>query len=224
MLPLRFVRLILALAAGGFAVIASPVLAQQAASADTTDPQWVRLFDGKTLDGWNGDEHWFRVENGAIIAGSATERILHNQFLCTNQTYGDFELTVDAKLVGQGNNAGVQFRTRRIPGDTEVIGYQADIGWVRQGTCWGALYDESRRRKFLAQSPEKALKAVRRGDWNTVRVIAQGDRIQIFLNGVQTVDYTEQDPEIERSGVIALQVHSGPPLEVHYRNIRIKPL
>jgi hypothetical protein len=57
-----------------------------------------------------------------------------------------------------------------------------------------------------------------------VRVIAQGDRIQIFLNGVQTVDYTEQDPEIERSGVIALQVHSGPPLEVHYRNIRIKPL
>ncbi len=224
MLSLRFVRLILALAAAGLAGGSGDVRAQQAASADTTGSRWVRLFDGNTLDGWNGDENWFRVEGGEIIAGSATERIPHNQFLCTNQSYGDFELTVDAKLVGQGNNAGVQFRTRRIPGDTEVIGYQADIGWVKQGTCWGALYDESRRRTFLAESPEKALKAVRRGDWNTLRVIARGDRIQIFLNGVQTVDYTEQDPKIERNGVIALQVHSGPPLEVHYRNIRVKPL
>lgn len=191
---------------------------------DTTVAGDVQLFDGKSLDGWNGDEKWFRVQGDSIVAGSATEKIPHNQFLCTNKTYGDFELTVEAKLVGQGNNAGVQFRTKRIPNDTEVSGYQADIGWVQDGTCWGALYDESRRRKFLAESPQVALKAVKRGDWNTLKVIAKGARVQIFLNGVQTVDYTETDPDIERDGVIALQVHSGPPLEVFYRNIRLREL
>ncbi|QEF99022.1 hypothetical protein Mal15_30810 [Stieleria maiorica] len=200
------------------------LLPASSSAADTSTGDQVQLFDGKTLDGWNGDEKWFRVQDGAIIAGSASEKIPANQFLCTNKTYRDFELTVDAKLVGQGNNAGVQFRTKRIPDDTEVIGYQADIGFMPNGTCWGALYDESRRRKFLAESPEIAMKAVRRGDWNTLKIIARGDRIQIFLNGVQTVDYTEQDPDIERDGVIALQVHSGPPLEVHYRNIKLREL
>lgn len=195
-----------------------------ASAQDTLTGDEVRLFDGKTLDGWNGDPKWFRVESGSIIAGSLSEKIPQNQFLCTDKKYRNFELSVDAKLVGQGNNAGVQFRTKRIPNDSEVIGYQADIGWVNQGTCWGALYDESRRRKFLAESPEIALKAVKRDDWNTIKVIANGDRIQIFLNGVQTVDYTEQDPKIERDGVIALQVHSGPPLEAHYRNVRLKLL
>ena len=193
-------------------------------AADTSPGDGVQLFDGKTLDGWNGDTKWFRVQGGAIVAGSATEKIPANQFLCTNKTYRDFELSVDAKLVGQGNNAGVQFRTKRIPNDTEVIGYQADIGFMPNGTCWGALYDESRRRKFLAESPELAMKTVKRGQWNTLKIIARGDRIQIFLNGVQTVDYTEQDPQIEREGVIGLQVHSGPPLEVYYRNVRLKEL
>lgn len=205
------------------ALMLAAATAQESGSESATDG-WVSLFDGKSLDGWNGDEKWFRVQSGEIIAGSATERIDHNQFLCTNKTYRDFELTVDAKLVGQGNNAGVQFRTKRIPNDSEVIGYQADIGWMPQGTCWGALYDESRRRRFLAESPEIALKAVRKGDWNTLRVVAKGKRIQIFLNGVQTVDYTETDSDIESEGVIALQVHSGPPLEVHYRNVKLREL
>lgn len=182
------------------------------------------LFDGKTLNGWNGDLKWFRTSGDVIIAGSLDEKIPANQFLCTDKTYGDFELTVEAKLVGQGNNAGVQFRTRRIPDDTEVIGYQADIGFTNNGTCWGALYDESRRRRFLDQSPELAMKALRRGDWNEIKVIAKGPTIQIFLNGVKTVDYTEPDAEIPRDGVIALQVHSGPPLEAHYRNITIREL
>ncbi|MEM0924444.1 MAG: DUF1080 domain-containing protein [Planctomycetota bacterium] len=180
------------------------------------------LFDGKSLDGWNGDPKWFQVRDGVIVAGSLKERIPQNQFLCTNESFADFELTVEAKLVGEGDNAGVQFRTRRIPDDTEVIGYQADIGFVKDGTCWGALYDESRRRKFLAQSPDIAMKALKRGQWNQLRILAKGDRIQIFLNGVRTVDYTEEDGKIERDGVVALQVHSGPPLEVHYRNVMIR--
>lgn len=206
----------------GIALSASDAMSQD--NSDRNDGNAVQLFDGKSLDGWNGDPKWFRVQDGCIVAGSATEKIPHNQFLCTNKTYANFELTVEAKLVGQGNNAGVQFRTKRVPNDTEVIGYQADIGFMQNGTCWGALYDESRRRKFLAESPEVAMKAVKRGKWNKLKVIAKGKRIQIFLNDVQTVDYTEPDPEIEVDGVIALQVHSGPPLEVFYRNVQLKEL
>ena len=209
-------------------VCCTSVFAQELSKSGVNDGQAetspVALFDGETLRGWNGDSKWFRVENGEIIAGRLDQRVPHNQFLCTDKNYADFELSVEAKLVGQGNNAGVQFRTKRIPDDTEVIGYQADIGWVGKGTCWGALYDESRRRKFLAESPELALKSVKKGEWNTIKVIAKGKRIQIFLNGVRTVDYIEADPKIETTGVIALQVHSGPPLEVHYRNVMLKEL
>ena len=217
-------KLIQSLAIALVGVFANFAAADKPESSGQKQGSEIQLFDGKTLSGWNGDAKWFRVEDGAIIAGSPSERIPQNQFLCTDATYGDFELSVEAKLVGKGNNAGVQFRTKRIPDDTEVIGYQADIGFVKNGTCWGALYDESRRRKMLAESPDVAMKALRKGDWNTLKVIAKGNHIEIFLNGVQTVDYTEKDPGIDNEGVIALQVHSGPPLEVHYRNIKFRTL
>ena len=210
------------------AVCVSPdnddVSADERIGKGSGDTQFKSLFDGKTLKGWEGDPKWFSVRDGEIIAGSATEPIPHNYFLCTENTYGDFELIVEAKLVGKGDNAGVQFRTKRIPDNTEVIGYQADIGFFKDGTCWGALYDESRRRKFLAEDQETAQAAVKRGQWNELRVIAKGDRIQIYLNGTQTVDYTEKETGIAKDGVIALQVHSGPQLEVHYRNVRLREL
>src|SRR3954470_14778612 len=110
----------------------------------------VPLFDGKTFDGWEGDtEKTWRIEDGAIVGGSLDTVVPRNEFLCTKKSYGDFELKVEFKLLGdrKGANAGVQFRTKRIPKHHEVIGYQADIG---QG-YWGALYDESRRNKVLAK-------------------------------------------------------------------------
>jgi hypothetical protein len=195
-----------------------------AAETAPPDSTFTKLFDGKTLEGWNGDSDWFRVEDGVIIAGRLDRRVPHNYFLCTNQSYSDFELIVEAKLVGKGNNAGVQFRTQRIPNDTEVSGYQADIGFYGEKTCWGSLYDESRRRRFLVEAHEKAIKVLKPGNWNELRIVAKDKHITIFLNGVQTVDYTEKDSDIAESGVIALQVHSGPPLEAHYRNVRLRPL
>src|SRR5205085_6560702 len=113
------------------------------------------LFDGKTLAGWEGDttKTW-RVEDGAIVGGSLEQTVPRNEFLCTTKTYGDFELKVTFKLLGDRAkaNAGVQIRTKRIPSHHEVSGYQADIGQ----DYWGALYDESRRNKVLAK-PEKAV-------------------------------------------------------------------
>lgn len=192
-------------------------------SARATDFQ--PLFDGKTLEGWEGDEAWFRVEDGAIVAGSLEKQIPHNYFLCTTEEYGDFELRLQAKLIGEGDNAGVQFRTKRIPNNTEVSGYQADMGRAWNRPVWGALYDESRRNKMLAEPDPEALKKVLKpDDWNEMVVRCKGPQIEIFLNGVKTVDYTEKDEEIARRGVIAVQIHSGAPAEAWYRDIELRPL
>ena len=183
------------------------------------------LFDGKTLAGWEGDEDTFRIEDGSIVAGTLDERIPRNEFLCTKKNYDNFELRLEAKLVGEGKNAGVQFRSQRIHGHHEVVGYQCDIGFTPNECIWGALYDESRRRKFLAVGKQKPLlKKLKSDGWNDLVIRCEGPRIQIWVNGVQTVDYTEEDKAIPLTGKFALQIHGGAPAEASYRNIRIKPL
>lgn len=185
--------------------------------------QW--LFEGKSFEGWEGNMDYFRIEEGAVVAGSLKKKIPNNEFLCTEKEYGDFELILEAKLRGEGNNAGIQFRTKRIPNHHEVSGYQCDMGVAWDRSVWAALYDESRRRKMLAEGDaEDVKKWTKEGEWNELRIVAKGAHIQLFLNGHQTVDYTEQDKEIDRSGIIGLQIHSGPPTEALYRNIRIKEL
>src|SRR3954451_17691502 len=131
-----------------------------AASALAQEPGFTPLFDGKTLAGWEGDEKVFRVENGAIVAGSLKQKVAHNEFLASKEESGDFELQLKAKLVGKGQNAGVQFRSQRIPNHFEMIGYQCDMGMMQGKPIWGALYDESRRRKFLVEPDSEKLKAV----------------------------------------------------------------
>jgi len=191
----------------------------------TLQPGFTWLFDGKTLDGWEGNLEYFRVEENAIVAGNLKGEIPHNEFLCTKKNYSDFELRLEAKLRGVGDNAGVQFRTKRLPNTTEVSGYQCDVGTAWNRSVWACLYDESRRNKLLADAPaEKSAKWTKKGEWNELRIVAKGDKIQLYLNGNLSVDYTELDPKIERSGVIGLQIHSGPPTEALYRNIQIKDL
>ena len=181
------------------------------------------LFDGESLAGWEGNAYWFRIEADSLVAGRLDEKIPHNEFLCTTKIYDDFELRFEAKLVGDGKNAGVQFRSKRVPDSTEVSGYQCDAGFAWKRSVWGALYDESRRRKMLQEpDPEEAKKAVKPGDWNAMKVICKGNHIQIFLNGVKTVDYTETDESIPAHGIIGLQIHSGKPAEAWYRNLRIR--
>ena len=197
---------------------------QDAVRADEFAKQAKVIFDGKTTQGWEGNMEWFRVEEGAIVAGTMKERIPHNEFLCTEKKYGDFELRLEAKLTGEGKNAGVQFRSKRIPNDTELIGYQADIGRMRDTSIWGALYDESRRRKFLAENAKVSTAATKQNDWNELRIKCKGPQIQIFVNGKKTVDYKEPNADIPQTGIIGLQIHSGAPAECRYRNIRIRSL
>lgn len=186
---------------------------------------FVSLFDGKTLKGWEGDEKTFRVRKGTIVGGSLKKRVPRNEFLCTEKQYEDFELRLEARLSGEGKNAGVQFRSRRIPNHHEVIGYQCDIGAMRDRLIWGALYDESRRRKFLQEGDQAKLRrAFKKDDWNELTIRCEGPRVRIWVNGQATVDYEEKGEKIARRGLIGLQIHGGPPAEAAYRRIRIKTL
>ena len=201
-------------------VIVALVLSGIAASAAPAGER-TRIFDGKTFAGWEGNREWFRIEDGAIVGGRLTKRIPRNEFLCTTKEYADFELRLKLKLVDDKGNAGIQIRSRRIPDHHEMIGYQADVS----RTFWGGLYDESRRRKMLAKpDPATLAKAVKAGQWNEYVIRCEGKRIRLWLNGVQTVDYTEPDPKIPQTGIIGLQIHGGPASEVWYKDIEIEEL
>lgn len=200
-------------------VTMSPLLAQEA--ADT-----VGLFNGQSFEGWEGDmENTWRIENGTLTAGSHEKEAARNEFLSTKRVFRNFDLKLKYKVIGNHKiNAGVQFRTKRILDHHEVIGFQADISPAFDGN----LYDESRRRKFLAKPEEKlrkkAQEAVEEDGWNTYRILAVGNRIQLWLNGVQTVDYTETDESIESSGIIAVQIHAGMRGTISYKDLVLRPL
>ena len=188
-------------------------------------PNFEPLFDGKTLNGWEGDARFFRVENTVIIAGRLDAPIPHNEFLASTESFGDFDLRFEARLAGAGHNAGVQFRSERNPDNHEMVGYQCDIGKWSAGLIWGLLYDESRRRRMLDEPEQEPLrKVIDPGGWNRLRVLAIGARVQIWVNDFQTVDFTETDPSVKPSGRLGLQIHGGAPAECHYRNIRIRRL
>ncbi len=194
---------------------------ESVAADENKEEGFQAVFDGTTLEGWDGDAKVFRVDEGTIIGGQLKEKIPHNYFLSTQEKYGDFELRLDFKLIGADTNAGVQLRSARIPDHHEMIGYQADLGQ----NYWGALYDESRRNKILlAPDKEKLAKVLKRDDWNSYRILCEGRHIQLWINDFQTVDYTEADEKIEQSGLIAVQIHGGGPGEAHYRNIRIRKI
>jgi hypothetical protein len=185
------------------------------------------LFDGKTFEGWDGDtkETW-RIADGCIVGGSLTKKVPRNQFLATKRSYKNFELRLKFKLLGDPKkgfvNSGVQIRSQRVPNDTEMIGYQADLG---DPNWWGSIYDESRRNKVLAQSDMEAIgKVLRRGDWNDYQIRAEGRRIRTWINGALAVDYTEKDEKIPQEGRIGLQIHGGGPAEVWFKDITLEEL
>lgn len=181
------------------------------------------MFDGRSFAGWEGDtHHTWRIVDGALVGGSLRAPVPRNEFLATTRSYTNFVLRLQFKLLGEGANAGVQIRSRRIPDHHEMIGYQADLG---DPAWWGCLYDESRRNRVLAQAdPAKVQAVLRRGDWNQYEIRCEGRRVRLAINGVQTVDYTEPDPAIEQAGVIALQIHGGPPSEAWYRDLTVEEL
>ena len=193
------------------------VLVGAISAGEADEEGFAPLFNGKDLTGWEGNDKLWIVEDGMLVGRSPGIR--HNDFLATTRTYGDFILRFQIRLLGGKGNSGVQFRSKRVPKSHEVSGYQADVG----AGWWGTLYDEARRNRPMARpKPADLKRAIKPKDWNDYEVKAVGDRITLTINGVVMVDYTETDPKIAREGIIAPQVHSGGPLEVQFRNLRIK--
>jgi hypothetical protein len=186
-------------------------------SADTAG--FAPLFNGRDLDGWRVDTPGIWSARDGMLVGKHGG-LKYNDFLRTGKSYGDFVLRLKFRLVNGEGNSGVQFRSKPVPGSHEVEGYQADIGQQ----YWGCLYDESRRRKVLAQPPAEALAGLDKAGWNEYVITARGRRITLDLNGKRTVDYTESEDGIDPSGFIALQVHSGPAIEVQFKDLLIKEL
>jgi len=204
-----------------------PVLLSTAALlalSATTHAAPASIFDGKTLEGWEGSEKIWKVTDGAIVGGSLSQQVAQNEFLATKKSYGDFDLKLKFKLVGTEGfvNSGVQFRSVRISNPpNEMSGYQADLG----AGFWGCLYDESRRNKMLVTADKEVVeKALKKDDWNEYVIRCEGPRIQLWLNGVKTVDYTETESGIEQSGQIAVQIHGGAKAEASYKDIVIEEL
>ena len=182
--------------------------------------QSISLFDGKSFQGWEGNFDAFRIEDGAIVGGSLTKLVPRNDYLCSTRTYADFELRLKFKVLGEGANAGIQIRSERVPNSNEMIGYQADLG----DNWWGCLYDERRHKLLTGLPEEQRSKIIRRDDWNEYVIRCQGRRVQLSINGHQTVDYTEPDKSIPQVGVIGLQIHVGPPSEAWYKDIKLVKL
>jgi len=188
-------------------------------AAEEKEEGFVPLFNGKDLTGWEGDAKLWIVDSGMLIGRSPG--IKYNDFLATTKTCGDFILRFQVRLVDGKGNSGVQFRSKRVPNSHEVAGYQADAapGW------WGKLYDEARRGKVLAGPTDEVLKkALKPADWNDYEVQAVGNKITLTLNGVKTAEYTEEDKNIPRAGIFAVQIHGGGPMEVRFRNLRLKEI
>jgi hypothetical protein len=188
---------------------------------DQKDDGWVKLFDGKTLDGWkqlNGTATYV-VDDGTILG--TTKEGSPNSFLCTTKNYADFELRFEV-LLDSRLNSGVQIRSESKADyqNGRVHGYQVEI--AANGTA-GYIYDEARRGDWLGKDREDKHQ-FKVDKWNEYRVVCHGDSIKTWVNGIPIADLKDS---MTASGFIGLQVHSfgdEKPAWVRWRNIRIKEL
>jgi hypothetical protein len=212
------------------------------------------IFDGKSMNGWDGDPQFWRVENGALVGETTTEKPLkENSFVIwRGGEPKDFELKVQFRI--NATNSGVQFRSAYLPpgaqgsgkpveGKWVLKGYQADIDFNNQWT--GQIYEE-RGRGFLAtrgqavyvgdgtrprvignlqQSADELKALIKQNDWNQVHLIARGNMLVQILNGAVTSVVVDDDSKNRSSGgLLGFQVHTGQPMKVEFRNIWLKKL
>ncbi|MFT6972342.1 MAG: hypothetical protein ACJAXX_002923 [Roseivirga sp.] len=176
----------------------------------------IHLFNGKDLGGWinHGEEKWY-VENGELICESGPAA--QYGYLSTVDFYDDFELTLDFRQEANGNS-GVFIRST-VEG-TKVSGWQIEV--APPGNNTGGIYESYGRGWLIQPDPEKD-KALKMGEWNTMKIRVEGDEVTSWLNGEQMV-YLKDEKIGEGKGAIALQIHDGGGIKVHWRNIILKKL
>jgi hypothetical protein len=176
------------------------------------------LFNGKNLDGWDGDPRLWKAQDGMIIGSTEGAPLEYNSFLMTRKSYANFILKAQAKL--RNHNSGIQFRSEEVPGlRWAVRGYQADMA---EDNYWGCIYEERGTRGVMVNGWKgKAEKVVKLKDWNDLELLCDGDHINLKVNGLETADLHDS---AKLNGIIALQLHKGPPMQVYFRNMEIKVL
>lgn len=172
------------------------------------------FFNGKDLTGWEGPEGAFKVVDGALV-GTTDGKLKVNTFLCSKAQYGDFELSFKVRLKGGAGNSGVQIRSEIFDKEKfRVKGPQCDIG----AGYWGSLYGENFG-GMMKQSPADAVKkVVKNDDFNDYSIRAVGKKVTIKVNGETMVD--GEFPKMPDTGIIALQLHVGPAMEVTFKDIK----
>jgi hypothetical protein len=177
------------------------------------------LFNGKSLEGWEGNDKLWSVVDGTIVGTTDdVDAIKKNTFLATKKTYKNFTLKAKFKL--RNGNSGIQFRSKSFP-ENVVKGYQADIA---ENMFMGILYEEGGRGILVNVKPDEVAKHVKNDDWNEYVITADGPKITQTLNGFTTVDYTEKSEEGAKEGVIALQLHVGPKMRITFKDVELKEL
>lgn len=215
----------------------TPTLADHHGAAEHAEADRTALFDGETLDGWQvmSGKATFRVEDGAIVG--TTEPGSPNTFLCTTETYGDFELTFEVLLEHNPLNSGVMIRCLNDESKNQEYGgringpqVEIEAGPGQSGFIYGEASGG-----WLSPEPKDQDAAVnqhdhfKNGQWNEYRIVAQGPRIQTWINGEMVADLTVSDAYHEkyREGMIGLQVHgvgNRGPFSVRWRNLMIREL
>ncbi|MCK0158288.1 DUF1080 domain-containing protein [Cellulophaga sp. F20128] len=186
----------------------------------------VSLFDGTTLTGWETvkkqNASLWKVTDSTLIGGDGTIKIPENTYLYTTQQFQDFEFRFLFKLTGDHStgliNSGVQYRS--IIKDNHIIGYQADIG---KG-YWGDIYDEHRRGKLVSGDLSTLKHILNEDGWNSYIIRCVGNKHELYINGVKTVEYLEKDSFIPSKGVIGIQLHSGGNAKIEFKHITITEL
>jgi len=219
-------------------------------SAAETETGFVPIFNGKDLTGWDGNPKLWSVKDGAIVGQTTADNPLKgNTFLIwTKGTTEDFELRCAYRITPNNDknfaNSGIQYRSKVLdPAGWVVGGYQADF---EAGTTYsGILYEERMTRGIMAARGEKVVwdkdckkqitgsvgkseeiqAAIKQDGWNDYVVVANGNHLQHFINGLPTVDVTDEcEAKAAKSGVLALQLHAGQPMTVQFKDIRLKTL
>ncbi|WP_404306738.1 3-keto-disaccharide hydrolase [Neorhodopirellula lusitana] len=235
----RTFLLLVASLVGTFPVVADPAIAEEAVPSLQGGEVTV-LFDGKTLDGWRGREDLWSVEDGMIVGRTSEDApIKKNTFLVLDKpTEGDFELTLQFKI--EGGNSGIQYRSEVLDEKEFIVkGYQADIDSTNKFA--GILYEERGRgilckrgqQVTISEDGKKTVETfadhdemaatIHPGEWNDYRIVARGAQVEQFINETMMVKIIDhQTGKARDAGVIALQLHQGPPMTIRYKNLSLR--
>jgi len=234
---------VVCVAVAGLALCASPWTLASDSSAPPVEEGFVSLFNGKDLTGWDGDQRYWSVRNGAITAQTTADGpplTVNNFLIWQGGQPREFELRLQFRI--ENGNSGIYFHSEKQTTDPRRdprIGLQADISGGDQR--WTGVIMEYLKRDVLAErgqrvvideqgrkqvsslgDPAELLKAVNEKDWNDYTVIVRGEQTILQINGVTMCELTDRDPRRTRAGYLALQVHVGPPMLVQFRNIRMR--